>query len=217
MLCNETECIECLQTEALPGAMLSGCGGLRGSGVLGGVIGACWGIPSTLRPSILTLGMGSPRCIQTERNSTSAMASSGEAAAMLPFTAQIWFSVRTVLKHVVLLFGRVFPSHLNCLSNQKWAFFPSLATRSCSVPDRAPMLPKGSRNLTSLSPLSFKALILQSISFTISWKLATFVELLLFGIVFSFICSRNNNFSAGHFLEIHDTLLFSTLLLGYRF
>lgn len=48
--------------------MLSGCGGLRGSGVLGGVIGACWGIPSTLRPSILILGMGSPCCIQIEIN-----------------------------------------------------------------------------------------------------------------------------------------------------
>lgn len=142
---------------------------------------------------------------------------SGEAAVILRFTAQIWFPACTILKNTVLLFGTVFPSHLNCLSNQKWAFFQSLDTRSCSVPDRAPMLPKGSRNLASLSPLSFKALILQSVSSPISWKLTAFVELLLFGIVFSFICNRNNNFSVGHFLKIHDMLLFSTLLLGYRF
>lgn len=217
LLCNETECIQCLQTPILPGAMLSGCGGLRGSGVLGGVIGACWGIPSTLRPSILTLWMGSPRCVWTQRNSTSGMAFSGEAAPVLQFTAQIWFPACTMLKHTVLLFSRVFPSHLHCLSNQKWAFFRSLDARSYSVPNRAPMLPKGSKNLASLIPLSFKALILQSVSSHISWKFTAFVELLLFGIVFSFICSRNNNFSADHFLEIHDMVLFSTLLLGYRF
>lgn len=197
--------------------MLSGCGGLRGSGVLGGVIGACWGIPSTLRPSILTLGMGSPRCIQTERNSTWGVGFSGEAAVMLQFAAQIWFPACTVLQHAVLLIGRVFPSHLNCLRTKKEHFFQSLDTRSCSVPDRTPMLPKGPRNLASLSPLSFKALILQSTSSPISWKLTAFVELLLFGTVFSFICSRNNNSSASNFLEIHDMLLFSTLLLGNRF
>lgn len=201
-------------SHTLPGAMLSGCGGLRGSGVLGGVIGAGWGNPSTLRPSILTLGMGSPRCIQAERNSTSGMGFSGEAAVILQFT---WFPPCTILKNTVLLFGTVFPSHLNCLSNQKLAFFQSLDNRSCSVPDIAPMQPKGSRNLASLSPFSFKALILQSASSPISWKLVAFVELLLFGIVFSFICNRNNNFSASHFLEIHDMLVFSTLLLGYRF
>jgi len=75
--------------------MLSGCGGLRGSGVFGGVIGACWGIPSTLRPSILTLCMGSPRCIQIEINTID---STGEktlcdsllrVGVILQFTAQI--------------------------------------------------------------------------------------------------------------------------------
>lgn len=123
VLCKEAECGQCVRTPALPGAMLSGCGGLRGSGVLGGVIGAGWGIPSTLRPSILTLWMGSPRCAQTERNNTSGMAFWGEAVPVLWFTAQIWFPACTILKHTVLLFGRIFPSHLHCLSNQKWAFF----------------------------------------------------------------------------------------------
>lgn len=131
-----------------------------------------------------------------------------------PIYTQIRFPACTVPQHTVLLIGRVFPSHLNCLRTKNYYFFQSLDNGSCSVPDRAPILPKGLRNLASLS---FKALILQSTSSPISWKLTAFVEVLLFGIVFSFICSRNNNFSASHFLEIHDMLLFSTLLLGYRF
>lgn len=75
--------------------MLSGCGGLRGSGVLGGVIGACWGIPSTLRPSILTLSMGSPRCIQIEKISLTARAEQSlcdsllRVKLILQFTAMI--------------------------------------------------------------------------------------------------------------------------------
>jgi len=93
----------------------------------------------------------------------------------------------------------------------------SLDARSCYVPDRVPLLPKDSRNLASLSHLRFKALILQSCSSHISSKFTAFVELLLFGVFFSLICNRNNNFSAAHFLEIHDMLLFSTLLLGHQF
>lgn len=42
---------------SLPGAMFSGFGGLRGSGVLGGVEGACCGPPSRLLPSIFPFCM----------------------------------------------------------------------------------------------------------------------------------------------------------------
>lgn len=150
----------------LPGAMLSGCGGLLGSGVLGGVVGACWGIPSTLSPSILTLWMGSPRCMQTERNCTSGMPFSGEAAPI--YSLDLIPSVYSPKAHRPAVWQSI-PFTLKLSKSPKMSiFFPSLDTRSCSVPDRAPMLPKGSRNLANLTPLSFKALILQSISSTIS-------------------------------------------------
>lgn len=95
--------------------MLSGCGGLRGSGVLGGVIGACWGIPSTLRPSILTPCMGSPRCIQREINiidSTGKKMSPSDSLSrdgiLLQLTGQIWDIGYIIQRYTVLLLGTLF-------------------------------------------------------------------------------------------------------------
>lgn len=73
----------------------------------------------------------------------------------------LWFTAKARSGH----FGRVAPN----------VFLRSLGIRSCYVPDRAALLTKDSRNLANLSHLSFKALILQSFSSHISWKLTAFV------------------------------------------
>lgn len=53
----------------LPGAMFSGFGGLRGSGVLGGVNGACCEPPSKLLPSSFPFCMAMLCCIWSKVNS----------------------------------------------------------------------------------------------------------------------------------------------------